>query len=322
MNYKAIIIAWLSIVTPIVIVCMCCMATMIILGGMGNTGDTLGEYDFKERIYSGDAKSKDKIALIKVEGVIADVDIPLQGTTANVDRITDQLDLALEDDNVKGILLWIDSPGGEVVATDNLYRKLIEVKEVKPIVVYSESIMASGGYYIAMASDYIVVHEYNISGSIGVLTEVYNFDGLFEKLGIDVKRITNTNGEYKLGEQLFDDNPNDPVDKGYIEALDTVYERFLTVILEGREINEETLRNELARGQIYASKSALENKLIDEIGTDKQAIEELKQRAGLSGEVKIVFYEEKLGFFDSLRFLKTNIGSFIGLNKRARVYYM
>lgn len=280
------------------------------------------DYDFKEKIYSGNASSRDKLAIVKIEGVIADADLPLQGTTASVDRIVEQLDLAANDKNVKGILLWIDSPGGEVVATDELYRKLLEVKEQKPIVVYSERLMASGGYYTAMAGDYIIVHEYNISGSIGVLTEVYSFDGLFEKLGIKVKRLTNTNGDYKLGEQLFDENPNDPVDQSYVDALDIVYDRFLEVILENREINEETLRNELAKGQIYASKNALENKLVDEIGTDETAIEKLKELVGISGDVKVVYFEEDLGFWDSFGYIKTQFQNMLRLNNKARVYYM
>lgn len=278
---------------------------------------------WNEKTYlDSNESTTNKIARISIDSAIFEGSSgSLLGTVSDSNMIISQLDKALKDKQVKGLLLNIDSPGGEVVASDEIYRKVKEVSESKPVVVYSKRIMASGAYYVAMGANYIVVNEFNISGSIGVYTELYNYDGLFEKLGIKIKRITNTNGTYKLQEQLFDDVANDPVDQSYVSSLDTVYNRFLSVIIESRGISETELKDKLAKGLTYSATDAKANNLVDEIGTEDIAINKIKELAGISN-AKVIYYEEPFNLFGSFSGFSAKASLILGGENKMKVMYM
>ncbi len=276
-----------------------------------------------EKTYLEPEKSTaNKIAMISIDSAIFEGSSgSLLGTISDSTLIISQLDKALQDRNVKGILLNIDSPGGEVVASDEIYKKVKEVNSVKPVVIYSKRILASGAYYVAMGANYIVVNEFNISGSIGVYTELYNYDGLFEKLGIKIKRITNSNGTYKLQEQLFDDIQNDPVDQSFVNSLDVVYNRFVNVIIESRDISEEELKNKLAKGLTYSAMDAKSNNLIDEIGNEQTAINKIKEFASIS-DAKVIYYEEQFDLFNSFSGFSAKASLILGGESEMKVLYM
>lgn len=296
MKTAAYIVIPMTIIT-LILICVCCF---IWLGVLATTGDNSGVesngFTFNQTDID-DEFDTNKVAVISLEGVIFDGDLGPLSQTANVDSVIAQLELAQEQEDVVGIILNINSPGGEVVASDRVYRKVQEVSDQKPVVVYSGNTLASGAYYVAMGADYIVVNEFNISGSIGVYAEFYNFDGLYENVGIDVRRLTNSNGSFKLNEELFDDDTSDVPTQNLIETLDVVYERFVNIIVESRDISESELTDQLARGQVFDAYTAQENNLIDEIGTEEGAFEQVLRLADVDTAQRIQ-YDEQLGFFD------------------------
>lgn len=313
-----------SIILIIFLFCFCCAIWLGVIAIAAENTSSIEKngYSFTENLVEDSKDSVEKIAVIKVSGIIFDGDLgPFGGATAQSGIINAQLDLALEDENVKAILLEIDSPGGEVIASDAIYRKLLEVKSQKPVVVYSKGLLASGAYYIAMGSDQIFVNEFNLSGSIGVYAEFYNYDGLYEKLGIEVKRLTNSNGTYKLGEQLYDDNENDEYEANLVKSLDVVYNRFLDVIISSRGISEETLKESLAKGQVFDAYSAKENNLIDEIGTESDAWQYLLDTLEIQSADKIE-YQQNVGFWEFFATPAIQFKNMFNWKSEIRVFYI
>lgn len=303
-----------------VLTCICCFVWLGIIAQTSDTGTESNGLIFNE-ISIDEEFDQNKIAVIDISGVIFDGDLGPFSVTADTSRIIAQLELAAEDEDVKGILLHIDSPGGEVVASDDVYRKVVEISEQKPVIVYSEGTLASGAYYVAMGADYIVVNEFNLSGSIGVFAEFYNYDGLYENLGIDVQRLTNSNGSFKLSEQLFDDDESDVVTQNLIASLDVVYNRFVNVIVESRGISETQLRNDLAKGQIFDSYTAVENDLVDEIGTEEDAYTQVLELANISSAQR-VRYQEQFGFFDVFTGPAVSLRNMFVNGGEMKLYYM
>ena len=138
---------------------------------------------FDEEFVEGDESKKKRIAKIDLFGVIAQ-EIPGQIGSSMVDDLILQIRQAADDDSVSAILLHIDSPGGEVTASDNLYHELTLIRETKPVIVYLDSVAASGGYYTAMGGSHIVAHELCMTGSIGVIMQSLNYEGLSKILGL------------------------------------------------------------------------------------------------------------------------------------------
>ena len=152
--------------------------------------------------------SSEKIAVVRIDGAITESSssgglVAADGTAA--DLITNQLDKALYDESVRGVLVRMNSPGGEVVASDLIYRKVKDLSTKKPVVTWISGMGASGGYMVAAGSDIIIAHPSAITGSIGVILEVTSLEGLYEKLGIESKDFQD--GELRrIG--IFDEDPN------------------------------------------------------------------------------------------------------------------
>lgn len=244
----------------------------------------------------------DKIAVIYAEGVIMDSDESgglFSDAVASSGQITTYLDSAMDDDNVKAVILNINSPGGDVYASDVIYEKIKEVQaDGIKVVTLMRNTAASGGYYIAAPTDKIIAHETTITGSIGVRMDAQSLDGLYEKIGIETRTITNSEGDYKdLGKGLFDDNPNGEEDKIMQRIVDETFDEFITVVADGRGMD----RNEvikLADGRIYTGKQALDNGLIDELGGFDDAVKAASELAGISDPTIIEY--KKLDFWSSL----------------------
>lgn len=223
------------------------------------------------------------IAVVKVEGTIQeqsemgifDVEVGYQHNT-----LMDYIDRLAADQYNKGILLYVDSPGGTVYESDELYTKLREYKEKtkRPIWDYMSHYAASGGYLISMASDRIYANPNTVTGSIGVIMSGYDMTGLYEKLGIEYFSITS--GAYKDSSQLTDEQM-----AIYQSQVDEYYQEFVNKVVEGRNMPEDQVRT-LADGRIYTAKQAKEAGLIDEIA----GYEDMKQ--AMSAELGITtFYE-------------------------------
>src|SRR5699024_10424797 len=165
----------------------------------------------------------------------------------------------MEDSNNKGILLYVDSPGGTVYESEELYLKLKEYKETtdRPVWDYMAHYAASGGYMVSMAADRIYANPNTVTGSIGVIMSGYDLTGLYEKLGI--RYVSITSGENKDSSQLTDEQI-----AIYQTQVDEYYNKFVGIVSEGRSMSEDDVKA-LADGRTYTAKQAQENGLIDEI---------------------------------------------------------
>lgn len=209
------------------------------------------------------------IGVVKVEGVIqntADSDsVFSSGKSYNHKKILKYIDSMIKSNSNKGIILYVDSPGGGVYESDELYLKLKQYKEEtgRPIWTYMASQACSGGYYISMASDKIYANRNCWTGSIGVITSLMNLKGLYDKLGI--QEVDITSGPNKAmgssGIEMTDEH------RAILQGLvDEAYEQFTGIVAEGRNMDIETVKA-IADGRIYSANQALELGLIDNVDT-------------------------------------------------------
>ncbi len=212
--------------------------------------------------------TEDFIGQINIEGeIMPSSDDPWVATVGTYDHDLNMqyIDQMMKADHNKGIMLYINSPGGTVYESDELYLKLMEYKEVtgRPIWAYFGSEACSGGYYIAMAADYIVANRNCWTGSIGVVISLVNCKDLYDKLGI--KEIDITSGTNKAMGSMGLDLTQEQQE--ILQSLvDEAYDQFVDIICKGRNMDEKTVRK-LGDGRIYSAKQALEHKLIDEVGS-------------------------------------------------------
>src|SRR6266404_1750803 len=180
--------------------------------------------------------SKNKIAVLDVTGIISSEPLDRNGNNL-VDLISDQLRLAGDDDAVKAVVLKVDSPGGEVLASDDIYHSLADFEKdyKKPVVASMGGLAASGGYYVSAPCRWIVANELTITGSIGVIMHSYNYRGLLNKVGVRPEVFKS--GKFKdmlSGEK--DEEDILPEEKQMVQSLiDETFERFKKVVAEGRE---------------------------------------------------------------------------------------
>ncbi|MGQ0665996.1 MAG: signal peptide peptidase SppA [Nitrospiraceae bacterium] len=222
-----------------------------------------------------DLSTEDRIALIRVEGVILDS----QTTVGELKRFS-------ENPSVKAIVLRIDSPGGGVVPSQEIHDavKRARTKNNKAVIASMGSVAASGGYYIAAATDRIVANPGTLTGSIGVIMETANVEGLLQKIGVE--GVVIKSGKYKdVGSPL---RKMSEEERGLLQAvMDDVHKQFIEAVAEGRAI-ELTDAQALADGRIFTGRQAKEAKLVDELGDLEDAIQLAADVAGIEGEPKVV----------------------------------
>ncbi|KZE39806.1 signal peptide peptidase SppA [Bhargavaea cecembensis] len=231
-----------------------------------------------------DGNARNRIALLRVDGIIQDTGAasPLFAPTGyNHQAFMEQLEMIREDKSVKGVVLYVNSPGGGVVESSDIHDKLVEIKEEKDIPVYVSmgAMAASGGYYISAPADKIFVHKETLTGSIGVIMESINYGGFAEEHGIDF--VTIKSGEYK---DIL--SPTREMTEEEREMLQTMlndsYERFVDVIEAGRGMSEAEVKK-WADGRIMNGGQAIDAKLADETGRLEDAIAGLRTDHGLEG---------------------------------------
>ncbi len=201
------------------------------------------------------------------------------------------IDEMMVDDYNQGLILYVDSPGGAVYESEEMYQKIMEYKEVtgRPVWTYMSHYATSGGYYISAASDVIYANTNTITGSIGVMISGYDMSGLYEKLGIEIYSITS--GENKDSSQMTDSQM-----EIYQAIVDEYYERFVDVVEIGRDMSEEEVKT-LADGRIYTSTQAKENGLIDEVGTYEEMLDVVYSDLGM---VEIYTFDTSSTLFASV----------------------
>jgi protease-4 len=237
--------------------------------------------------YGPDAFNGDNIALLRVEGPILDVDWYIE-----------QVGELMNNEGIKGVVLRIDSPGGAVAPTQELYAEILRLGEKKPVVTSMGTVAASGGYYLSCATDWIVSNPGTITGSVGVIMEFTNLQELFKKVGVTSRTI-------KSGKFKDTGNPMRPMTEEEQQLLQAMimdtYEQFLEAVLEGRPVQEESVRPYLD-GRILTGRQAYEIGLVDQLGNINAAIEKVAEMAGLP-EVPDAIYEprrERPGLFSLL----------------------
>lgn len=227
-----------------------------------------------ETFVSGDREAKDRIAIIELEGTIM---------PPFTSRIIDHIEKATEDDTIKGVVLSIDSPGGLVADSHQIYHRMKELAEKKPIYVSMKRIAASGGVYAAMGigeGGKIFAEPTTWTGSIGVIIPRYDLSGVAEKFGVNSDSLTR--GEFKDSLNPFREL-NDREMEVWDAIIDDSYDRFVSIVAEGRaELDEETVREKLATGQVFTANQAVENGLIDAIAYEEEVIETLQADLNLN----------------------------------------
>ena len=222
-----------------------------------------------------DLSSDDRIALIRVEGVILDS----QTTIGELKRFS-------ENPSVKAIVIRIDSPGGGVVPSQEIYDavKRIRNKNNKAVIASMGSVAASGGYYIAAATDRIVANPGTLTGSIGVIMETANVEGLLQKIGVEGVIIKS--GKYKdVGSPIRKMSADE---RSLLQAvMDDVHKQFIEAVAEGRSL-ELRAAQALADGRVFTGRQAKEAKLVDELGDLEDAIQLAAEVVGIEGEPKVV----------------------------------
>ena len=240
-----------------------------------------------------------KIAIIPIEGIIMDRSIQhlFYDRPSIVRSVTEQLDLAASDTSVKAVILEINSPGGGITATDTLHDKILKFKKEtgKKIVVYMKDVAASGGYYVAACSDHIVAHPTSITGSIGVIMMLFNFEDLYDLLGISQNVIKSG----ALKDMGSSSRALTEEERGLFQEIITeMHNRFVDIVSQGRGMPREKV-SALADGRIYTGQQALSNGLIDSIGYLDDAIEAGKEEAGLD-KARIIRYRRRIGLSEMI----------------------
>ncbi len=249
-----------------------------------------GSRSFNEELLSGSYFSSDKIAVIDIKGVISSAPGSIY-EVANSGAICDQIKAAQDDPSVKAVIINLDTPGGEVTASDDIYHQvqLLRSKFHKPAVAMMNSLAASGGYYVAVACDEIVANKLTLTGSIGVIIEGYNYAELFNKIGL--KSEIYKSGAMK--DMLNGSRPRAEAERVLVQKLvDNTYDEFVNVVSTGRKIPKDKLKGtELADGRVFDGKQALENKLVDKLGYFDDAVAEAAKLARTSN-YKVIRYAE------------------------------
>jgi len=223
--------------------------------------------------------------------------IELSGVIAESRQILEQLKDFRDNDSVKAIVLRIDSPGGAVGPSQEIYREIRKTIEEKKVVASLASIAASGGYYVAAAADGIIANPGTITGSIGVILGYTNFEALFEKIGLSPVVIKS--GEYKdMASPLR--KMTDAERKLLQDFSDNVHAQFIDHVAQGRKITPEEVRD-IADGRIFSGEQAKNMGLVDRLGNLEDAIEWAGQLGGIEGDISVVYPpEEELPFMKYL----------------------
>ncbi|RFU66201.1 signal peptide peptidase SppA [Bacillus sp. V59.32b] len=254
----------------------------------------VADQEFTEEIVEGDDEFN-QIAVFNVDGVIQDTGetTPLMSTGAyNHRAFMEKLQMAKEDNDIKGIVLQVNSPGGGVVESAEIYDKINEIKQdsKKPVYVSMGSMAASGGYYISAPADKIYASPETLTGSLGVIMQGYNYEKLAEKYGVEF--VTIKSGPYK---DIMSPNREMTEEERKIlqSMIDNSYDQFVKIIADGRGMPEADVRK-LADGRIYDGRQAKEANLVDDFGHLADVTDAMKKELDIP-DAQVVRYTDEAG---------------------------
>jgi protease-4 len=240
------------------------------------------------------AMSGDEMAFASLHGRIGLVE--LEGEISESESVVDQLDRMQRDPTVKAVVLRLDSPGGGVAASQEIYDAVRRLRdEGKPVVASMAGVAASGAYYVACAADSIVANPGTLTGSIGVIMSFPNTEELFRKVGVKFETIKT--GKFKDVGSMW--RPMTDDERTLLqEVLGNVYDQFVDAIVEGRGMAKEDILP-YAVGRIFSGDQAMEYGFVDRLGSLEDAIEMASDMAGIEGRPSVVRKERRrVSFFD------------------------
>jgi protease-4 len=253
----------------------CLITALVVLFFLGLSGIVLALLG-KGSLFT----TQERVGVVEIKGLLTDSRTAIK-----------QLDRYRDDDSIKAIVLRINSPGGAVGPSQEILREVEKVRAKKKIVASLGTVAASGGYYIASGANLIMANRGTATGSIGVIMQFTNVEGLTKKLGLDFFNLKA--GRYKDVGSPF--RAMSPEDKAYLQGfIDNIYQQFVSDVARNRKIPLAKLKT-LAEGRIYTGEEAKEAGLVDEFGNLPDAIERAGRLGGIKGKVKAV-YAEKEGF--------------------------
>jgi len=269
-------------------------------------------FEVEQLVEARQSSTRDRIVQLDITGVISGD----SGTGGSmVEEVKRALHQAVEDPRVRAIVLRIDSPGGEVTASDTLYAAVKEAATKKKVVAYLDSVAASGGYYLACGAERIVAHPTGITGSIGVIMSGIGVQGLMEKAGVETR--TFKSGAMKDAGAMS--RAMTEAERAFFQDLVMKnYERFVGIVSSARGLPVDELKSGLADGRVILGEAAVAGRLADESGYIEAAYEAAKKLAGLS-DAEVVRYTRVPSWRDFLGFLAHSDGPAGGKSVKVQV---
>lgn len=270
-------------------------ALMLILAAMALFAGVMAALRHSGTGARGGLFREDRLGLCRIEGFIADSA-----------KVNDWLRELREDPAIIGVMLRIDSPGGAVAPSQEIYNAVRRLAQVKPVVVSMGTVAASGGYYIAAAADHIVANPSTLTGSIGVKMELANMEGLMDKLGIAHDALTS--GDLKNAGSPF--KPMTDKERAYLQGLvSDMHEQFLEAIAAGRNMELEDVRKS-ADGRALTGRQAMQLGLVDSLGDMETAFERLTELCNATQSAPLPYVE---GPPKEESFLRDLLSSYLGI---------
>ena len=227
----------------------------------------------------------DKIAIVEIKGIIT------QST-----EIIEEMRQYADDETVKAVILRIDSPGGGVGPSQEIHREVVKLKTKKKVLASMGSVAASGGYYIACASDLIVANPGTITGSIGVVMEFTNLEELLKKIG--VKGVVLKGGEHKdIGSPFREMTPGEK--RIMQDVIDNVHQQFIKAVAEGRKM-EQAKVVPVADGRIFTGEQAKQFGLVDEMGNLEDTVDMAAKLVKIDGRPTVIYPRRKFTIWEML----------------------
>lgn len=264
-----------------------------------------------EEVVTEDNDAADKIAVMDIDGIITSRALD-QGSYNMVEIIQAELKRAKDDHHVKAVVLKVDSPGGEVLASDEIYRAIadFQTNSDKPVIASMGSLAASGGYYVSAPCQWIEANELTLTGSIGVIMHTWNYRALMDKVGL--RPEVYKSGRFKdmlSGEREPGDIP--PEERDMLQSLiNETYQRFTNVVVKGRSLahakNKDQGRalsehwSDYADGRVLSGNEALKLGFVDHLGDFEDAVKRARTLAGIS-EANLIEYQQRFDISDLFR---------------------
>ena len=315
------------------------LIVLLVIGAAGMSAGS-GDSSSVEIVTLRDNDSDNKIVAIDLSGLIASFSVDASGNNM-VESLRRQFKWAREDDAVKAVLFRINSPGGEVLASDRIYEIIRDFQKEcdKPVVAVMGALAASGGYYVAAPCNWIVAHELTITGSIGVIMQGYNLRNLMDKVGVQPMVFKSGKHKDMLSYDKREEDITPEERKMVQDLIDETFGRFKTIVREGRDLARRANPDdgkalgdgweEQADGRIFSGTQALGQGFVDELGDLDTATDRALTLAG-HADADLIQYREPINLASLFRLfgksetkeIKVDLGVELPKLKAGRLYFL